>query len=133
MAEKTIPATQNEENQIVKREVTREPESYVTPVTDIYEEDKGLYMIVDLPGVEKNGLKLSVENNVLTIEGHVSRADNQDYILREFEPSNYYRQFELGEIIDKEGIDAELKNGVLNVFLPRARAVQPRSIEVKFS
>lgn len=133
MAEKTIPAVQNEENQIVKREVTREPESYVTPVTDIYEEDKGLYMMVDLPGVEKNGLKLSVENNVLTIEGHVSRGDDQDYILREFEPSNYYRQFELSEVIDQEGIDAELKNGVLNVFLPRAKAVQPRSIEVKFS
>lgn len=133
MAEKTIPATQNEENQIVKREVTREPESYITPVTDIYEEDAGLYMMVDLPGVEKNGLKLSVEKNILTIEGHVALPENKDYVLREFEPSNYYRQFELSESVDQEGINAELKNGVLNVFLPRAKAVQPRTIEVKFN
>ena len=69
MAEKTIPAVQNEENQIVNREVTREPESYITPVTDIYEEDNGLYMMVDLPGVEKDGLKLSVE------EGEGCEAD----------------------------------------------------------
>lgn len=132
MAEKTIPSTQNENNtQIAKREVTREPESYVTPVTDIYEEDDGLYMMVDLPGVEKDGLKLSVEKDILTIEGHIKPDNDQNYLLREFEPSNYYRQFQLNEVIDQEGINAELKNGVLNVFLPRAKAVQPRTIEVK--
>ncbi len=133
MAEKTIPAVQNEENQLVNREVTREPESYITPVTDIYEEDNGLYMMVDLPGVEKDGLKLSVEEDILTIEGHVSQPENKEYLLREYEPSNYYRQFELSEAVDQENINAELKNGVLNVFLPRAKAVQPRTIEVKFS
>ena len=132
MAEKTIPSTQNENNtQIAKREVTREPESYVTPVTDIYEEDDGLYMMVDLPGVEKDGLKLSVEKDILTIEGHIKPDNDQNYLLREFEPSNYYRQFELSESVAQEGINAELKNGVLNVFLPRAKAVQPRTIEVK--
>ena len=133
MAEKTIDNNQNIENSIAKREETREPESYITPVTDIYEEDKGLYMMVDLPGVDQDGLKLSVEEGVLTIEGHVKRSDNKEYLIREFEPSNYYRQFELSEAVDQEGINAELKNGVLNIFLPRAKAVQPRTIEVKFS
>ncbi|MBQ3643059.1 MAG: Hsp20/alpha crystallin family protein [Candidatus Riflebacteria bacterium] len=133
MAEKTIDNNQNVENSIAKREETREPESYITPVTDIYEEDKGLYMMVDLPGVDQDGLKLSVEEGVLTIEGHVKRSDNKEYLIREFEPSNYYRQFELSEAVDQEGINAELKNGVLNIFLPRAKAVQPRTIEVKFS
>lgn len=133
MAERTIPANEKEENQIMKREVTREPESYVTPVTDIYEEDNGLYMMVDLPGVEKEGLKLTVEKNTLTIEGRVNKSEPAEYLVREYEPSNYFRQFELSEAIDHEGINAELKNGVLNVFLPRAKAVQPRAIEVKFS
>ena len=133
MAEKTIDNTQNKENQIAKCEETREPETYVTPVTDIYEEDKGLYMMVDLPGVDQDGLKLSVEEGILTIEGHVKREEGKDYFLREFEPANYYRQFELSEAVDQEGINAELKNVVLNIFLPRAKAVQPRNIEVKFS
>ena len=133
MAEKTIDNTQNKENQIAKCEVTREPETYITPVTDIYEEDKGLYMMVDLPGVDQDGLKLSVEEGVLTIEGHVKQPENREYLVREFEPVNYYRQFELSEAVDQEGINAELKNGVLNIFLPRAKSVQPRTIEVKFS
>ena len=49
MAEKTVPATQNNETQIVKREVTRHPEAFVTPLTDIYEEENGLHVVVDLP------------------------------------------------------------------------------------
>lgn len=133
MAEKTIPTNENEEKQIMKREETREPESYITPVTDIYEEDNGLYMMVDLPGVEKDGLKLTVEKSTLTIEGHVNKPENREYLVKEYEPYNYFRQFELSETIDHEGINAELKNGVLNVFLPRAKAVQPRTIEVKIS
>jgi HSP20 family molecular chaperone IbpA len=78
-------------------------------------------------------LKLSVEGGILTIEGHVKREEGKDYFIKEFEPTNYYRQFELSDAVDQEGINAELKNGVLNIFLPRAKAVQPRTIEVKFS
>lgn len=134
MAEKTVPATQNNENQIVKREVTRHPEAFVTPLTDIYEEENGLHVVVDLPGVEKSGLKLAVENDILTIEGHVN-ASNSDtnYLIREFEPSNYFRQFELSESVNREKINAELKNGVLSIFLPRAEALKPRTIDVKIN
>lgn len=134
MAEKTVPATQNNENQIVKREVTRHPEAFVTPLTDIYEEENGLHVVVDLPGVEKSGLKLSVENDILTIEGHVNAANSDtSYLIREFEPSNYFRQFELSESVDSENIKAELKSGVLSIFLPRAEALKPRTIDVKIN
>jgi HSP20 family protein len=134
MAEKTVPATQNNETQIVKREVTRHPEAFVTPLTDIYEEENGLHVVVDLPGVEKSGLKLAVENDILTIEGHVN-ASNSDtnYLIREFEPTNYFRQFELSESVNREKINAELKNGVLSIFLPRAEALKPRTIDVKIN
>lgn len=134
MAEKTIPANQNNETQIVKREVTRHPEAFVTPLTDIYEEENGLHVVVDLPGVEKTGLKLSVEKDILTIEGHVNAgAGDTNYLIREFEPSNYFRQFELSESVDQEKINAELKNGVLSIFLPRAEALKPRTIDVKIN
>ena len=134
MAEKTVPATQSNETQIVKREVTRHPEAFVTPLTDIYEEENGLHVVVDLPGVEKSGLKLAVENDILTIEGHVN-ASNSDtnYLIREFEPTNYFRQFELSESVNREKINAELKNGVLSIFLPRAEALKPRTIDVKIN
>lgn len=133
MAEKTIPTTQNNESQIVKREVTRHPEAYVTPLTDIYEEENGLYVLVDLPGVEKSGLKLAVEKDILTIEGHISSTSDSNYLMREFEPSNYFRQFELSESVNQENINAELKNGVLSIYLPRAEALKPRTIDVKIN
>lgn len=133
MAEKTIPANQNNDSQIVKREITRNPEAYITPLTDIYEEENGLYVLVDLPGVEKDGLKLAVEKDILTIEGHINAKDETSYLIREFEPSNYFRQFELSETVNQEKINAELKNGVLSIYLPRADALKPRTIDVKFN
>ncbi len=133
MAEKTIPETNKNEGAVVKREITRHPQAYITPLTDIYEEENGLYVVVDLPGVERDGLKIRVEKDVLTIEGHVEANKDRNYLFREFEPSNYFRQFELTDTVDQENISAELKNGVLSLFLPKAEALKPRSIEVKFA
>jgi HSP20 family molecular chaperone IbpA len=133
MAEKTIPETQKNEDAVVKREITRHPQAYITPLTDIYEEENGLHVVVDLPGVEREGLKLKVEKNILTIEGHVEAKSDRNYLLREFEPSNYFRQFELTDSVDQENISAELKNGVLNLYLPKAEELKPRAIEVKIS
>jgi len=131
MAEKTIPNTKNNETQMVKREITREPDSFVTPLTDIYEEENGLKLVADLPGVDKEGLKLSVDKNILTIEGHITPDLDTGFLMREYEPSNYFRQFELAESVDQENINAELNNGVLKVFLPFAKETQPKVISVK--
>ncbi len=133
MAEKTVPETTNNENAIIKREITRHPQAFITPLTDIYEEEDGLHVMVDLPGVDRDGLKIKVENSLLTIEGHVETKKDRAYLFREFEPSNYFRQFELTDLVNQEKIQAELKNGVLSLFLPKAEELKPRSIEVKFT
>lgn len=133
MAEKTIPEKKNNDGAVVKREITRHPEAYITPLTDIYEEENGLYVVVDMPGVDKDGLKIRVEKNVLTIEGHVDAKTDRDYMFTEFESSNYFRQFELADSVDQENIEAELKKGVLSLFLPKAEELKPRNIEVKVS
>lgn len=133
MAEKTIPEKNNNDNSVVKREITRNADSYVTPRTDIYDVEDGLNVVVDLPGVEKDGLNVQIEDNVLTIEGKIALQDEKDYLLREYEPSNFFRQFELTDAIAQDKISAELKNGVLNLSLPKAEALKPRAIEVKFS
>ncbi len=132
MAEKTIPTTNNEEN-LVKREITRNPSAYVTPLTDIFETEDSLNVVVDLPGVEKDGLKISVEKGILTIEGKVKADETKSYLFREYETSNFFRQFELTDTIDQEKIDAELKNGILKLNLPKAEEQKPRNIEVKFN
>ena len=130
MKENTIPQT-NKENKMTKCETTREAESFITPLTDIFEEEKGLHLVADLPGVSQDGLKLSVDEDILTIEGKVTPETDTEYLMREYRTYNYFRQFELAETIDTENIKAELKNGVLDMFLPFAEAKQPKLITVK--
>lgn len=132
MAEKTMPVVKDEKN-IVKREVTRHPEYYINPPVDIYESDEGLVLLADMPGVDKEGLKVSVENQILTIEGKVGEKRKADYWIQEFEPINYFRQFELSEEVDQNKITAELKHGVLKLTLPKAEKAKPKFIEVKVS
>ncbi|NLM18081.1 MAG: Hsp20/alpha crystallin family protein [Candidatus Riflebacteria bacterium] len=131
MTEKNI-TNQEKDSKLIKREITRQAENYVTPATDIYEDDKGLRMLVDLPGVTKDGLNLHVNDNVLTIEAKVDVPQkDKSYILREFSTPSYYRQFDLCELVDEDAIEAELKNGVLHVSLPKAKENMPKQIQVK--
>ncbi len=130
MSEKNLK--ENKETEVIKREVTREPEEFVAPLTDIYEKEAGLKLVADLPGIAQDGLKLSVDKNVLTIEGRNRCYEVDNYLFKEYEPVNYFRQFELSKAVDQENIEAELKNGVLKVYLPFAKEVQPRVIEVKY-
>jgi HSP20 family protein len=133
MAEKTVPAVKNEAP-LVKREITRNPDYFVTPLVDIFETKEGLTVVADLPGIEKDGLKISVEDGVLTIEGKFPEpGEKKGYLMREFEPLNFFRQFELPEMVDQTKIAAELKNGVLHLNLPKAEAAKPRQIEVKIA
>ncbi len=132
MAEKTV-ATRNEEKNVVKREVTRHPEYFVSPLVDIYETDEGLTLLADLPGVEKEGLKIAVEESILTLEGKVAERPHEDLLVQEFEPVNFFRQFELSEVVDQNRIAAELKHGVLTLRLPKAEKAKPRQIEVIIS
>lgn len=132
MAEKTVPTIKDDKS-VVKREVTRHPEFFASPLVDIYETSDSLTLLADLPGVDKDGLKVSVEEGVLTIEGRVAEQPRQNFLLQEFEPVNFFRQFELSEHVSQERISAELKHGVLTLRLPKAEAAKPRQIEVKIS
>jgi len=126
MAEKTIP---------VKREVkkpveTREDSRYLVPAVDIYETVEGLNVLCDLPGVSKKGVDVDVDEGILTIKGKVEYKPPEDSLFSEFQLLNYYRQFQLGEQLDAEKIDANLKNGVLKIHLPKVEKAKPKKIEV---
>jgi len=131
MAEKTVPTIQSE-TPVVQREITRNPEYFSSPLVDIYESAEGLTVVADLPGVDKAGLKIQVENHILTIEGKVIEDDkHKPNTLNEFVPTNFFRQFELPEMVDQKKILAELKHGVLTLTLPKAESAKPKKIEVK--
>ena len=111
---------------------TTKNEAYFAPHVDIFESDQDVTVIADMPGVTPEGVELSLEDGVLTIEGHrTSPKQSGRSILEEYEVGHYLRRFTVAETIDQEHIEASLADGVLRVRLPKAVPAQPRKIEVK--
>ncbi|MDR1608795.1 MAG: Hsp20/alpha crystallin family protein [Deltaproteobacteria bacterium] len=102
-----------------------------SPQVDIWENEKGLTVVADMPGVAAEGLNIDLNDNVLTIHGHLTPAsDGRKVLTQEYEEGDYYRQFKLADDIDKDAIAATIKDGVLTVSLPKQAPAQPRKITV---
>lgn len=121
-----------------KREVEKKPESTVparrfVPVTDIFETNDALNVILEMPGVDKESVDVRVENDVLTIEGQVDFTKYQGLtaLYTEYNVGNYARSFELSSKIDQQRITADLKDGVIALILPKAERAKPRKIMVR--
>jgi HSP20 family protein len=130
-------ATQQELQIQQKREVEKKQESTIParqflPVTDIFETDQALTLIVEMPGVNKDNVDVRVENDVLTIDGQVDFANYEGLqpLYTEYNVGNYVRSFQLSSKIDQRGINAQLKDGVMTLVLPKAEKVKPRRIAV---
>ena len=106
-------------------------EQFITPAASVVE-DGDVYMLkVEMPGVNKEGLEISVENNELTITGRRSLAQIEGTLIhRESRPENFRRVFELDPSIDMSKISARIDQGVLTFTLPKAEQVKPRKITV---
>jgi len=104
-----------------------------TPAVDIFETEKELTLLADMPGVKSENLTIGLNNNVLTMTGEVDvpEAKNETEVLIEYETGKYFREFTLSNEIDQTKIDAVLKDGVLRLTLPKVEAVTPRKIAVK--
>jgi len=124
---------------IEKREnTTNVPErteqtTYFTPLVDIIETGEEFVFQADLPGVNAGDVDVSYENGVLTIEGKVQprQPAQQSYVWREYGVGHFYRQFSLGAPVNPDGIRAELRNGVLELHVPKAESAKTRRIEIK--
>jgi HSP20 family protein len=103
----------------------------VTPRVDIFETDRELLLYADLPGVGTGNVDLRYEDGELVLQGKVSADNPGQPLAREFEPADFYRVFRVHDTIDAGKIEAELKNGVLTVHLPKEEKHQPRQVTVK--
>ena len=107
-------------------------ETYFAPHVDIYETEREVMVVADMPGVRVEGIDLALEDNILTIQGHRAPQEQSGrIILEEYEICHYLRRFTVAESIDQEKIAAALADGVLTVRLPKAVPTQPKKIEVK--
>ncbi len=104
-----------------------------TPQVDIFETEKTLVLLADMPGVRAADLNIDLRDDTLTLTGDVKPFEGSDEndILIEYEVGKYYRQFALSEIIDQEKIDAQIQDGVLRLTLPKIEKATPRKITVQ--
>ena len=103
------------------------------PRVDIYETEHGLVVVADLPGVSPEGLEVTLEKRVLSIYGRVEEDAPEGYsqAYREYAVGDFERQFTLSGDFDINGIEANLKLGVLHLALPRAPEAAAKRIEVR--
>jgi HSP20 family protein len=111
--------------------VQRRAEQFVTPVASVVEDGDAYLLKVEMPGVNKEGLEISVENNELTITGRRDLAQIEGTLIhRESRTEDFRRFFELDPSIDTSKISARIDQGFLTLTLPKAEQVKPRKIAV---
>jgi HSP20 family molecular chaperone IbpA len=120
-----------EKQQVEGNEQTR-PGRYFMPDVDIREYDDVLRLWADMPGVTEKDVDVMLRDGVLTITGMVSTAAYEKLgpLYTEYNIGNYIRQFTLNEEIEPSRIKARMRNGVLEVELPKREQAKPRRIEV---
>ncbi len=107
-------------------------EQVTMPPTDILEREDGFHIFMDLPGVASEDLVIDLEQNELTVRATSSYEAGESQVMRnEFGPLAYKRVFTISEMVDRENIKAVIKDGVLDLFLPKADSMKPRRIEIK--
>jgi HSP20 family protein len=119
--------------QKVEREEPTRTGPYFQPAVDIYETKDAIVLVADMPGVSPDALEVNVDGDQLVIEGRVKPDESQGLkpLHVEYGVGGFYRRFTLGKAIDRDGIEAQLKNGVLVLKLPKAQQARQRKIEVK--
>jgi len=109
-----------------------QPEAYIPPI-DIHEAPDGLKLEADLPGATEQSLQIQLEDNVLSLYAKVDSPapEGARLLHEEYRLGDYRRSFILSDEVDREHIAAELTNGVLTLFLPKAERARTRRIEIK--
>ncbi|WP_437201682.1 Hsp20/alpha crystallin family protein [Planctomicrobium sp. SH664] len=107
----------------------------VRPAVDLLENDGDFVMYLDMPGATPDSIDVSLERNILTVKGTVNRSSPEGYRLLSGQsgPRSYERSFQLSDEVDRNGIDAEVTNGVLTLKFPKAQQARKSTIEVRGS
>jgi HSP20 family molecular chaperone IbpA len=132
--EQTLEIQDTEKQEVLDpgTERTRDRLAFV-PRTDIYETGEAIIVVSDMPGVDEDSVDVSLENSVLTINGFVEPIQPEGHTLAfaEYEVGDYQRAFTLSDQIDRNGIEATIKDGVLRLHLPKVTEARKRKIAIK--
>ena len=104
---------------------------YATPLVDVESNEEGYTIRAEMPGVDKSGLEITVDNGELTIVGHRRTSElTGEPVYREIRNNDFRRVYELDPAIDTAKISARIEQGILTLALPKADSVRPRKITV---
>jgi len=109
-------------------------EAYWTPAVDIEEDEKYYLLTMDLPGLDKKEVDIKLDGEVLTVSGEKKeekKETNKNYHRIERYYGKFQRSFRLNDDVNREQIEANFKNGVLRLSLPKTEKALPKQIEVK--
>jgi HSP20 family molecular chaperone IbpA len=131
--------SQNESNvqqqpqQQSPRRAAAQDDRAMVPRVDVLEDESGITLLADLPGVPREQLELKVEGETLLIEGTVAAfaPEGLEAVYAEVRLPRYRRAFTLSRELDSSAIQAQLRDGVLNLRIPKQAHAQPRRIEVQ--
>ena len=131
MADTQSLEVQDKKELVTKDEQTAPGRSYV-PATDIYETEAALTVVMEVPGVAKEGIDINLDNDTVRITARVDPAkyDGLEPLYTEYNVGHFTRTFGLSNKIDQQAISAQLEAGVLTLTLPKAREAQPRRITI---
>lgn len=121
-----------EKQELAAKEEKTVPGRYFVPAADIYETDDALTVLLEMPGVERKEISISLKDNTLSVEGKIdfSKYQGMEPVYTEYLVGNYTRSFNLSQRIDQSGIEAQLQDGVLTLTLPKVKEAQPRRINI---
>jgi HSP20 family protein len=128
------PALQvQEKRELENKEESTVPARVFVPTADIYESEEDLTVVLEMPGVDRSGVTVAVQDEVLRVEGQIDLSKYQGLVplYTEYNVGHYGRSFRLSGKIDQSKIEAEMKDGVLSLVLPKVEEAKPRTIPVK--
>ena len=112
--------------------MAEEKKKDIVPLSNICEIGGNVYLKLEMPGVDKENLEVKIEQDTLEITGtRMPEESDGKYLLRERRIADYYKAFTLDETINRNKIDAVMKNGVLTITLYMKEAKKPKSIAVR--
>jgi HSP20 family molecular chaperone IbpA len=125
----------SDNKQVTRTGVEQEQQRAVLPAVDVFEDASGITLLADMPGVPKDQLELKIEGDALLIEGGVQALtpEGLEAVYAEVRVPRYRRSFTLSRELDTARIEANLKDGVLKLRIPKQAHAQPRRIAVTSS
>ena len=121
-----------EKRELEKKQESTAPARTFVPSADIFETEPALTVVLEMPGVDKNNVDVSIEEGILTVQGRLDFAKYEGLqpVYTEYNIGHYRRSFSLSQKIEQTKISAEMADGVLTLVLPKAEEAKPRRITI---